>query len=98
ELALAFPRHDLEERDRTADELDELDARSIELHSARFELRDVEEVAHVLEQHLRIALDRAEIATRVLLALPRGQEPPGRSEDERERRAQLVAHVGQEHR
>ena len=52
----------------------------------------------MLEQHLRIALDRAEIATRVLPALPRGQEPPGRSEDERERRAQLVAHVGQEHR
>ena len=41
---------------------DQVDLRSIELHPARLELRDVEQVAHVLEQCLRVALDRLEIA------------------------------------
>src|SRR5262249_32654867 len=62
QLDVAFPCHSLEERGRTAHDLREIEPRAIELDAAGLDLGDVQKIAHVLEQSLRIALDRLEVA------------------------------------
>src|SRR5581483_3955841 len=73
-----------------------VDARVSGLNLFCLQLRDVEQVVDVLEQQLRISLDRRQLSGNLgrLSALP--EQRLRRPEDQRERGAQLVAHIGEE--
>ena len=94
---VALRRQDVEVRGDEADQRGDVGVLELDLELARLELRDVEQVVDVLEQHARVAHDHLR---GLALCLRRerlgGQQPLGGTDDEGERRAQLVADVGEE--
>jgi len=75
----------------------QVDARVLHVHAPRVEPGQVEQVVDALEQRGGIALDHLELAPlRVAEAGARVQQLLGRPEDQRQRRAQLMADVGEQ--
>ena len=79
----------------------DLKALDVDLHLAAFDLAEVEHAVDEAEQVARVALDLAEVGNEVLGlrdVVDLLRHHLGVADDRRERRAQLVAHVGEEGR
>ena len=79
-----------------AHQLCQVDVGIRETRLARLELRGVEQVVDVLQQQPRVLHHAPQITRRGLGQRPGAEQPLGGPEDQGERRAQLVAHVGEE--
>lgn len=79
-----------------ADEFRQVDPRIPGFELSRVEPRQVEKVVHVLEQGRRVAVHDLQLASLRIGEVVGGQQLLGRAEDQRQRRAQLVADVGEQ--
>ena len=79
-----------------ADEPRQVHLGVVEPHLAGIDLGDVEQVVHVLEQRPGVAIDHLHVVTRFVCEVPPGQELLGWPQHQGQRRAKLVADVGEE--
>ena len=88
-----------EVRREETDQRGDIGVRQLDFQLARLDPRHVEQIVYVLEQHARVARDdlRRPRAARARLIVPSiVDQALRRPEDQRERRPQLVADVGEE--
>ena len=68
----------------------------VELHLACIDLGDIEQIVDVLEQRPGVALDDHDVLALLVGEVTRREQLLGRPQHQRQRRAKLVAHVGEE--
>ncbi len=81
---------------RQPHEMRQVDRAVVELKLGRLERGRIEQIVHVAEQSPGIAQDQLEITPVRVLGRQLGQHTLGRGQDKGERRAQLVADIGDE--
>jgi hypothetical protein len=91
-----LPTEAVEVRGDQADDRSQVDVAPPDGHLPGFELRHVEEVVDAAEEGAGVAEDDLQIPPASIAGSGRGEDLLGRPDDERERRAELVAHVGEE--
>ncbi len=98
EVHVAVHRQRLEAVGHEAHQVGQVELRVLELELGGLDLRRVEQVVDVRQQHARVAQDHLEVPARRVVGrqVGVGQHPFGRGEDQGQGRAELVAHVREE--